>query len=311
MAKRALPVVVALAYTACAALILAPAPASPSPPHGQPQPRPTQALQRVLHEEPTPAPPTRAAPATRTPGPATVAPVAGYYPPTKTALPPAPPLARSAFDYVGTYGDECVVLLEQVPALAQERNLSCEAAAIRMVLAGRGLLVAEEAILDRMGLDPNPHLGFRGNVDGQFHLEDLADYGTYAEVVARVLASFGAPAEVRYGMSDAELRAAVEGGSAVIVWMTRQPEPRIIEADGYRLVDGQHVQVVVGLGHDGRFLVHDPWSIRPDSGREGTTFVAEIQQWDLFDRMAVVTPVRGDWGGLKQKIARCVLLHCE
>ncbi len=270
MPKRVLLILGALAYLGAAALFLALVPA----PHSA-RPTPWTDAQPVLAREEQPAP-------LRTPGRARA---------EDAPYPPGPPLARGVFDYAQTYHSRCSVLLSQVPALAQERNLSCEAAAIRMVLAGRGLVLAEETIVERMPCNPNPHLGFRGQVDGELHQEEMGDYGAYAEVVAAVLASFGAPAAVRYGMGDAELAAAVRGGSAVIVWMTRQPEPKIIEAAGYRLVAGEHVQVVVGLGDGGGFLVHDPWGARPDSGRLGTVLVPEIQQWGLFGRMAVVVPL--------------------
>ncbi len=273
MPKRVLLALAALAYLGTAILFLALVP--PPRSYARPTPWPGSRPVLVVHEEP-PAPPP-------TPGRARA----------EAPHPPGPPLARGVFDFAQTYHSRCTVLHSQVPALAQEQNLSCEAAAMRMVLAGRGLVLAEETIVERMPHNPNPHLGFRGQVDGELHQEDMADYGTYAEVVAQVLASFGAPAEVRYGMSDAELQAAVRGGSAVIVWMTRRPEPRIIAGAGYELVEGEHVQVVVGLGSDGRFLVHDPWGARPDSGRPGTVLVPEIQQWDLFERMAVVVPLAG------------------
>ncbi len=244
-----------------------------------------------------------ATPAPPAPPPSPVAPTATPLP-EPTPLPrsapgseaprwPAPPIPRGAYDFAAALHSRTSALLSQVPALAQAHDLSCEAATIRMVLAGRWLSVSEEEILARMGYDPNPHRGFRGNPDGKLLDPEMVDYGAYAEVVARVLESFGAPARVVYGMSNDELRAAIEHGRAVIVWMTRQPEPKVVEADGFRLVHGEHVLVVVGLTADGRFVVHDPWGARPNSGREGTFITPEIQNWELFDRMAVVVPLQG------------------
>lgn len=213
--------------------------------------------------------------------------------PEPTATPAATPKPGpdEPFAFVARYRDACVALLERVPALPQLRSLSCEAAAIRMVLAGRGIVVSEDEVLARMGSSPNPHQGFRGNPDGDPHHPGLADYGTYAEVVERVLESFGAPAETVYGMSDDALRAAIADGRAVIVWVTAREDPRIVEEDGYRLVEEEHVYVVVGVLRDGCFLVHDPWGVRADSLRDGTFAVWTIRQWDLFGRMAVVTPL--------------------
>lgn len=185
--------------------------------------------------------------------------------------------------------------MEAVPQIPQLRNLSCEAAAIRMVLAAWGIKASEEEILARMGTDENPHVGFRGDVDGSGHAPDLRDYGTYAEVVERVLASFGVVSETVYGMTDEHLRLAVRDGNAVIVWASAESNPIIIDVDAegerFRLVEGEHTYVVIGLSTDGYFLIHDPWGARPGSQWGGTRFVRRIVQWDLFDRMAVIVPL--------------------
>ncbi len=202
---------------------------------------------------------------------------------------PAAPDARYAF--AGAFGPQCSVILEQVPALGQERNLSCEAAAVRMVLAGWGVAASEREILGRMGHDPDPRRGFRGSVDGAPGRPDLRDYGVHAEVVGAVLAGYGAPAEVVHGLADEELARAVSAGRAAIVWMSGYRKPVTLEEDGCRLVQGEHVLVVVGIGRDGRFLVHDPWGARPHSGRPGTYLLAHIPNWDLFERAAVLVAI--------------------
>lgn len=202
--------------------------------------------------------------------------------------PPAERPGAEEFAYVARFRPRCTVILDAIPALPQFRKLSCEAAAIRMVLAARGISVSEEEILRRMGSNPNPHKGFRGNVDGDGHRPDLQHYGAYAEVVARVLSSLSARPQAVYHLSDDGLRREVGSGRAVIVWMTSQKAPRVVQRRGYRLVDGEHVLVVVGLDLQGRFLVHDPWGARPESERPGTFFTPSIPYWDLFERMAVI-----------------------
>jgi len=209
--------------------------------------------------------------------------------PTPTPIPKPGP--DQPFAYVSTYRPEAAVLLDAVPALPQLRNLSCEVAAMRMVLAARGLGASEEEIFARMPRSENPHQGFRGDPEGDGHDPELKDYGVYAEVVAQVLQSYGVPAQAVQGMSDWQLRQAVHSGKAVIVWVTAEKEPRVVERHGYVLVEGEHVYVVVGMLKDGRLLVHDPWGVRADSGRPGTFPVWVIQQWDLFGRQAVVVPL--------------------
>ena len=232
--------------------------------------------------EPSPSPEAQAvASPTATPTPAAAA--------TPTPTPKPGPDEPYAFVYA--FAPECEVLLRTVPALPQLRNLTCETAAMRMVLAARGIEASEEDILARMPRSENPHQGFRGEPDGNGHDPELRDYGVYAEVVAQVLQSFGVPAEAVQGMSDWQLRQAVRGGKAVIVWVTAEENPKVIRREGYRLVEGEHVYVVVGLLNDGRLLVHDPWGVRADSGRAGTFPVWTIRQWDLFDREAVVVPL--------------------
>lgn len=217
--------------------------------------------------------------------------------PTLTTTPAAAPAAPGDmnFAFVQEFGPLSEVLLEAVPQIPQLRSLSCEAAAVRMVLEAWDVRASEEEILARMGTDENPHVGFRGDVHGDGHAPDLRDYGTYAEVVERVLASFGVASETVYGMTDEHLRLAVRDGNAVIVWASAESNPTIIDVDAggekFRLVEGEHTYVVVGISLDGRFLIHDPWGARPGSRWAGTRFVSRIPQWDLFDRMTVVVPL--------------------
>ena len=241
--------------------------------------------------------PTAAAPATRPPtATATPTPTATSTrmpTPTATPRPTKTPLPTVApFAYLEPYRAEASALLVQVPMLPQTYSLSCEAACMRMVLAARGVTVSEDDLLSRMGRDPNPHKGFRGSPFGDGHRADMRDYGVYAEPVARVLQSYGAPAQVVYNMSDNDLRQAVRDGKAVIVWMTAAKDPQVIKEDGYNLVTEEHVYLVVGIVKYGNLLVIDPWGARPDSGRRGAFPLWSPDHWDLFDRMAVVISLR-------------------
>ena len=170
-------------------------------------------------------------------------------------------------------------VLLRVPVLAQARHLTCEAATARMVAVYLGKPVTEAWMQAQFGKDDNPHKGFRGNVDGQFG--GVYDYGVYAEPVAQALHSLGLNADVRYGASYADLRAALDRGQPVIVWLSLFAEPGYYDQPGgYRLVPGEHTYVVVGYDAT-RFVVNDP-------GQGGRRFyIRAIPHWELFNNMAV------------------------
>ena len=167
-----------------------------------------------------------------------------------------------------------------VPLYGQQHTLSCEAAAARMLAEYYGVVKGEGWFQNAFGLSADPHAGFRGNVDGTFGWID--DYGTYAEPVVRVLLGAGVDATVRYGMTYADLRAALDRGAPAIVWASPRGEFYDMP-EGYRLVPEEHTYVVVGYDAAG-FTVYDPLY----GGRR--LKLAAIPGWDLFSNMAVVGP---------------------
>jgi uncharacterized protein YvpB len=170
-------------------------------------------------------------------------------------------------------------VLLRVPVLGQARHLTCEAATARMAAVYLGKPVTEAWMQAQFGQDDNPHKGFRGNVDGQFG--GVYDYGVYAEPVAQALRALGLNADVRYGASYADLRAALDGGRPVIVWLSLFDAPGYYnQPGGYRLVPGEHTYVVVGY-QAARLIVNDP-------GLGGRRFyIRAIPHWELFNNMAV------------------------
>jgi uncharacterized protein YvpB len=166
-----------------------------------------------------------------------------------------------------------------VPVLAQEHSLTCEAATARMVATYLGKPVAEAWIQEQLGQDNNPHKGFRGEMDAEFG--GTVNYGVYAEPLARVLQSLGLRADVRYDTSYADLRAALDQGQPVIVWLSQFAVPGYYEQPGgYRLVPGEHSYVVVGYGDMG-LVVNDPLN----GGRQFR--IRAIPHWELFNNMAL------------------------
>jgi LysM repeat protein len=165
-----------------------------------------------------------------------------------------------------------------VPVYGQLHSLSCEAAASRMMASYYAVIQDEGWFQTAFGLSDNPHMGFRGNVDGVFGW--INDYGTYAEPVARVLQSSGITATARYSMTYEDLRMALNQGSPVIVWTSSRTDSYIMP-EGYRLVPEEHTFIVVGYDDTG-FTVHDPLY----GGR--ILQLPAIPGWELFGNMAVV-----------------------
>jgi len=171
-------------------------------------------------------------------------------------------------------------VLLSVAVLAQAHSLTCEAAAARMVATYLGKPTTEAWIQDQLGKDDNPHKGFRGDMDAEFG--GIVNYGVYAEPLAQTLRSLGLSADVRYHIGYADLRAALDNGQPVIVWLSQFAAPGYFDQPGgYRLVPGEHSYVVVGYDAAG-LVVNDPLN----GGRQ--FHIRAIPHWELFNNMALI-----------------------
>lgn len=193
-----------------------------------------------------------------------------------------------------------------VPVILQQLPLSCEFAAMRMVLAALlGKAPSEEELIGCMPRAPNPNLGFRGDPAGYNRFPDGAinwdNYGAYAEAVAWTLnhcalepAGGEFKASATRGTTYDEIAEAVLGGHPVIVWVTKRQrvETTLVGTSQgpVQLVMGEHVWVVVGYHADGTFDVHDPY---PQADQVQTLHARTFPNWEMFDRMAVfVAPAK-------------------
>jgi len=205
--------------------------------------------------------------------------------PTVTPVPTATPLTSRLLD---------------VPLFLQELPLSCEAAGMRMILAGiLGIAPAESELLACMPKDENPYFGFRGDPAGYSKYADGSinwnNYGMYAPAVAETLNDCALDKPIRrfraratLGTSYDDVAAAVLAGNPVMVWVTKQGEPvttTVSTPSGdVLLAYGEHVWVVVGVRDNGTFDVHDPY---PQKNGTQTFNVIKFPNWELFDHMAV------------------------
>jgi uncharacterized protein YvpB len=138
----------------------------------------------------------------------------------------------------------------------QQRNLSCEYAAVQIATGGA---VSEYDIESQVSLSPNPHWGYRGNINGLWGNTD--DYGVYPEPLSDGLSAFGYRGEVFYGgWSNDQLVAHLDAGAPVIVWLALWGDMSHVETtDGvsYTLTPGMHVMVAYDYD-DSNVYLSDP-----------------------------------------------------
>jgi uncharacterized protein YvpB len=142
----------------------------------------------------------------------------------------------------------------------QSHNLSCESSAASMVAQYHDVPLTEADVLNALPANPNPNLGFRGNIDGP--TGGIEDYGVYAGPIMAILNARGLQAWRVAGGLDG-IRAAIARGNPVIAWVTygcqvSTPTTTTIDGKEVSLVPYQHVVVVTGYDADGVWA-NDPW----------------------------------------------------
>ncbi|MFL5735027.1 MAG: C39 family peptidase [Chloroflexia bacterium] len=192
------------------------------------------------------------------------------------SLPLPSPLAEAA----GTQA-----LIKSFPSVSQWYNLDCEYAAAAAVTLYWGDVVSQRDFVREVPNSPNPHLGFRGSIDGTGG--GIADYGVYAEPIAKVLERHGYNAVVFYG-GVSRLKSNVSAGVPIVVWITTgkyadQPVfRRSYNGDSFKLVPNEHAVVVYGYDSGGVRLMDVG-----DGGFYYTEWDSFLRRWSYFDQMAL------------------------
>jgi uncharacterized protein YvpB/outer membrane murein-binding lipoprotein Lpp len=180
-------------------------------------------------------------------------------------------------------------VIANFPSLAQAYNLSCEYAAASAVTLYWGNQVSEKVFVNQVPSSPNPHLGFRGNINGAFG--GINDYGVYAEALVPVLEKYGYNANVFYG-GVSTLKASIAAGNPVVVWITagkytaRTPVVESYNGETFTLVPGEHAVVIYGYDSGGVYIMDVS-----NGGFYYTEWASFLTRWSYFDQMAlVITP---------------------
>jgi uncharacterized protein YvpB len=178
----------------------------------------------------------------------------------------------------------------------QDSALSCEAAALKMALAGQGVHVSEQQIMKLVGYDPTPHKGsiwgdpdraFVGNIAGK---QNTTGYGVHWIPILHAARRWR-PAQLIAKGTAQDIASAVNNGDAVVVWGTlgrarrdqwRTPHGKIIRA-----WKGEHARTVIGfygtVDHPTHFIINDPVV-----GRLTWTTSTFMNNWTAFDHQAVI-----------------------
>jgi uncharacterized protein YvpB len=146
-------------------------------------------------------------------------------------------------------------ILPNVVTYVQQRNLSCEYAAVSIATGMLGGWVDEYDMEQLTGLSDNPHWGYRGNITGWWGNTD--DYGVYASALVPGLNARGFQAEVFYGAPE-DLMTSLDAGRPTIVWLGMWGETSFdaYTSDGtrYQLTPGMHVMTAYGYDESGVYL---------------------------------------------------------
>lgn len=175
------------------------------------------------------------------------------------------------------------VIIPGIFTYTQQRNLSCEYAAVAIATGTRGNWVSEYEIEALIGASDNPHWGYRGNINGQWG--NTTDYGIYAEALVPALNAYGFNGEVSYEGQDA-FKAQIAAGHPTIVWLGMWGDQSTYEytADGtrYQVTAGMHVMVAYGYD-DGGVYLSDPAT----GGLQYYDWGTFMWMWDVMDNMAL------------------------
>jgi uncharacterized protein YvpB len=191
--------------------------------------------------------------------------------------------------------EEKVVLLN-IAWDRQDRALSCEAAALKMALAGKGVRVSEDNIMSLIGYDPtsrtnggwgDPDVAFVGDINGA---QNTTGYGVHWGPVAAA-ANAWRPAKAVTGMSLTDAARELEAGNPIVIWGvmgTSYYDPWVTPAG--RKIEawkGEHARTLIGF----RGSVENPTSFiinDPIAGRLNWSTAKLRSNWATFSNSGVV-----------------------
>jgi len=174
--------------------------------------------------------------------------------------------------------------IANMPVFAQQHYLSCEYSATRAAVARWGGSISESEFIDGIGINTNPHIAFRGDINGTFG--GTQDYGIYAEPIALYLNSRGYNTKLLTGDID-DFKAEIALGRPVVVWVPSgmtysNAYESSYEGLDFKLMPYEHAVTVYGYDEKGIYVA-DPGFGTYDY----YSWDAFIRAWGYLDNMAM------------------------
>jgi LysM repeat protein len=183
-------------------------------------------------------------------------------------------------------------ILDEMPVQQQALPLSSSTASLSMATAYWGHQVSEWVFIENMSYHPNPHRGFRGDMEAASG--GIGDYGVYPKPLSTLLSNYGFIGDEFYTMGDPqELKERIDRGQPVLVWMTSNatPQNRFYEwhqGERFALVPHQTVAVAYGYDDDSIHIAD------AGTGQYLTYSWTEfINSWSTFDGMSMAIYPKG------------------
>jgi uncharacterized protein YvpB len=193
--------------------------------------------------------------------------------------------------------------LISAPLYHQVRSLDCEAAALQIALAAKGIYVSQDWLIGVIGADRrapvlkngnvvqwgDPYQTFVGSVDGSE--PSFTGYGVYDPPIAMAAERAGAAATPLEGVDPQTLYQQVLDGNPVVVWVVNHLGTTSLRTwtawDG-RTVPysvGEHAMTLLGVNFDDSTVTLDD----PGNGSQATVSMVKFEDsFNSFGRMAVV-----------------------
>ena len=200
------------------------------------------------------------------------------------------------------YGKKQQNIQLKVPLHIQEKSLSCEIAALKMVLDYYNFNVSESELENQLvfvdpkkyenGIWGNPHNGFVGDIDGD--QDKKSGYGVYWQPIKNIATKYKANS---YDFEHATLDKIVQElylGHPVIAWIPYGLKAKTYEMSWYtpdgqyiKAYNGEHSVVITGftgsLLNPGNFIIANPLT-------KTTTIPVKkfADKWSMFNYSGVV-----------------------